>query len=228
MEPCSCAAVEDKTWKIDCAKVKVVQDAYDALVAENCSASEAACKASKTCPVNYRILQAHHDHCPHDTIPEAIEKNFHDFEDTCKEVGCAIVRQFEKGAPECPKVDCDDKKAQQAAVDGLVGCETTCTSADCTGSFKKVHAFHDTCDADDLITAIEKDIHTYEDACAEASECNAVPSAFDPNVCEEGHGGSGEANHDDHDDHDDHKPGSSAALTVAGHAVAAATAIWML
>jgi len=188
-EPCSCQAEEDG-WTIDCtdAGVVKVQTAFAELEADGCDASEAACDADSHCQVNYRILQAHHDHCPHDTLPEELEKHFHDFEDTCKEHGCVIARQFVEDSEECPTVDCENQVAMQSAADALVGCETDCTSTKCSLAFKTVHSFHDFCEHEDLENtagnAIEKNIHDYEDVCSEESACNVVPQVFDPNICD--------------------------------------------
>lgn len=186
-EPCSCMAAADG-FKIDCDDVAAVETAFDALKADGCSASEEVCDAKASCQKNYRILQSHHDHCPHDTLSTAIEQEYHDFEEACNEHGCLIVRKFVEGVETCPTVDCENQVAMQAAADALVGCETDCTSAKCSLAFKTVHAFHDDCTHEDLDNdagaAIEHEIHEFEEVCSEESGCNVVPEAFDPNICD--------------------------------------------
>ena len=84
----------------------------------------------------------------------------------------------------CPTVDCSNRVAQQAAVDGLAGCESDCSSTSCVDAYTRVVSFHDTCDEDDLIADIEHEIHEFEEVCEDAT-CNTSTEAFDANVCDE-------------------------------------------
>jgi hypothetical protein len=185
-EPCSCMAQKDG-FKIDCSDLPAVQTAFDALVTDKCSASEAVCDASAACQKNYRILQSHHDHCPHDTLTKAMEQQYHAFEGACNEHGCVIARKFVDGKAVCPKVTCTDQAGMTAASAGLVGCDKDCSSATCVESFGLVHSFHDDCTHDDLDNTagagIEHDIHEFEEVCSSVAACNVVPEVFDPNNC---------------------------------------------
>jgi len=185
-EPCSCMAQKDG-FKIDCDDLPSVQAAFDALEKDGCDASEKACDASAACQKNYRILQSHHDHCPHDTLTKEMEQHYHDFEGACNEHGCVIARKFVVGKAVCPKVDCAKQADMTTASAGLVGCEKDCSSDKCKESFGLVHSFHDDCTHEQLDNtpgaAIEHDIHEFEEVCSGVAACNVVPEAFDPNNC---------------------------------------------
>ena len=189
MEPCGCAAAEDG-WTIDCSNVAAVKAAYDHLVEDDCGASEDACEADAHCHANYRIVQAHHDHCPQDTLPLSMEQSFHQFEEACGEGGCVVARQFDADAAACAEVHCDhkDDMAEAVATLGSADCANDCSTAECSAAFQQVTAFHDTCSQAELDgSGVEAALHTYEDTCSGVAACNTATEAFDPNTCDEDH-----------------------------------------
>lgn len=233
-EPCGCASTEDG-WTIDCTNMTTIQAAYDELVADKCGASEAACDADTHCQSAYRVVQAHHDHCPPSTLPTEMEQAFHTYETACAEHGCLVGRQFAKGAAKCPAVECEDNKVNMtAAVTAMAGCDTDCSSAACIAAFQQVHSFHDSCHAEDLTDGIETGLHKYEDACADKAACNTVDTAFDANECDEDHtvtGGDqhtakkaddGHEGHDHGDHHDEDGDGDDPDKVTAAQKEAAA------
>jgi len=188
-EKCACVAKE-MGMSISCDGAKeAVQKAMEYL-----EAPENQCKQDEKCAKEYFILQAHHDFCPHDVLPEAAENVLHDFEGSYED--CFIVRQFQENLSACPAVDCSDSAAFVVAADNLeANCTTACDSSECVASFQTILAGHDTCDEKDLPTSVEKALHNLEETC-EAYLCNTSDKPYDPNTetCED---------HDDHDDHDD-------------------------
>ena len=79
----------------DCGNQQVAEEAYNALVSENCGNN---C-TSASCGSNYRIIRGYHDLCSEDAIPIDIEKGIHDLETPCEAFGCnAVNESFE---PEC-------------------------------------------------------------------------------------------------------------------------------
>merc|ERR1719354_243033 len=93
-EECVCIS-EEMGWPIDCSNQKIMQAAYDLLIQNNCDKN---CH-SHVCQDNFYIVQAHHDRCLDDQVPEDIEKGFHDFEDRCDD--CRIARLYDPSLPMC-------------------------------------------------------------------------------------------------------------------------------
>ena len=87
---CACEA-EELGFKIDCSDTAAMLEALTFLNANSCVTD---C-SSEECEKNYYIVQAHHDFCPEENIPEAIEDGFHDFDESC--VACGIARGFVEG-----------------------------------------------------------------------------------------------------------------------------------
>jgi hypothetical protein len=164
------------------------------LVADGCADIKVCGGTDATaleCQDHYRVVQAHHDHCAHDTLSEEIEKAFHTYEDACSAGGCAIIRQYDASLPQCPTVDCSKQAGMTAAVTAIEECASDCTSTACTDAFKTIVAFHDTCDEDDLIAEIEHELHEFEDVCE--ANCNVgtaeqwESAGYNPNACDEDH-----------------------------------------
>jgi hypothetical protein len=216
-EPCGCVA-EEQGWTVDCSDSAAIDTAWAALATEGCAASMEACEDKATdCAKNFAIVQAHHDHCDHDDVPQAVEQGYHTYEDVCKDNKCEIGRQYNANKAACPTVDCSDKVAQQAAVDALDAndCNTACTG-DCATNFKLVVAFHDACEEDDLIDAIEHELHEFEESCEEEF-CNSVSGPFDPMDVK--------CDHDDHGSGDDHGEDGSAGRAISNVLLVAAAAM---
>jgi len=144
------------------------------------------CNSSDACPGHYLVLQAHHDYCPHDVLPEAAEKVLHDFEDVYED--CWIPRQYDPELQNCPEVQCDDSDLFTKAAETLesAGCSSACDSDECKTAIQTILMGHDTCDEDALPIVVEKALHDYEDAC-EAVLCNSGTTTYDPSKesCEE-------------------------------------------
>merc|ERR1711881_585002 len=103
------------------------------------------------CVHNYHVMQAHHDHCLHDSLPKGIEKALHDYEHFYDD--CFVKRQFNPELSTCPEVDCSDATAMTKAIATLqAGCTTTqaCADATCSAAIKTVLAVHDLCSESDL------------------------------------------------------------------------------
>ena len=164
---CVCIA-EDHGWKVDCSNQAVMQAAFNLLQQYNCGTN---C-ASDVCQDNFYIVQAHHDRCLEDDVPEEIEKDFHDYEDAC--IDCEIARQYDPTLPACPPADCSDDSDAITAYNTLVAdnCQNDCTSTDCVNSYRIVRSFHDNCEEDDIPESIERGIHDFEESCS-AANCNA-------------------------------------------------------
>merc|ERR1712087_584728 len=122
---CACEA-EEFGFKIDCADKTTMETSLEKIKSLKCDED-----CSKDgCEVPWLIVQTHHDYCPEEDMPEAVEDGFHDFDSVCTH--CKIARQFTEGAPECPKPNCDDKSgdaAYEAMTDA--GCLNDCSSDTC-------------------------------------------------------------------------------------------------
>merc|ERR1719410_3120383 len=75
---CACEA-EEFGFSLNCNDTQAMIDALGVLRSEGCSSD---C-SSVECEKNYYIVQAHHDSCPQEGIPEEIEDGFHDFDQSC-------------------------------------------------------------------------------------------------------------------------------------------------
>jgi len=173
---CVCAG-HQRGWTLDCTNTAKITDAINALDAD------AACKAkdpSESCQSNYYYMQAHHDHCLHDQLPERIEKDLHDYEGFYDD--CFIKRQYDSDLEACPAVECSNQKALTEAVATLqAGCDTVakCAVKACADAVKVVLMSHDTCAESDLPNNLETALHDHEDPCA-AVLCNSADAPFDP------------------------------------------------
>jgi len=218
-ESCACAAKE-YGFRIDCSASAAMLDALTFLKNAGCASD---C-SSKACETSYLIVQAHHDYCPEDKIPQDVEDGFHDYDEQC--VACDISRSFVEGAPSCPAASCDSETGNNAYTALLdAGCQTDCSSTECRDLFFTLRVEHDLCPHDTLSRASEEGLHDLEEPCAEQL-CNVEGAETSAPVCEdddahEGHDHGGEDDHsDDHSDDMDKEAetGSSGAavLTAAG------------
>ena len=173
-ERCECVAKEEG-WKIDCDTTTPITTAqtYLTTAANDCKKKD----ASPTCCTNYHIVQSHHDHCTHEQVPASLETTLHDYENFYDD--CEVARQFDADLLKCPTVDCSTAKVDLATVTDDMqtnNCNTACTGA-CITLFRKVLMAHDSCEEDELPSAIEKTLHAYEESC-EDQFCNSVTEAF--------------------------------------------------
>ena len=58
-----------------------------------------ACKTDSKCQTAFFVIQAHHDHCKHDTLTTEEEKAMHAYETYC--TNCQIYRAFAEGNKDC-------------------------------------------------------------------------------------------------------------------------------
>ena len=198
---CACEA-EELGWAINCADTVAMTDALDFLATNGCATD---C-SSEGCEKNFYIVQAHHDFCPEENIPEDIEDNFHDYDEIC--TLCEIRRQFVEGAPDCPAPSCEDQSGNEAYTSLMAqGCNLDCSSTECQSLFHVLLITHDACEHDVLSTAAEQGYHDLERACVNAV-CNDVSGVLaDPLVClddHDDHGDEHDDHGDEHDEHDDH------------------------
>jgi hypothetical protein len=189
-ETCGCASQEaDHPFTIDCTDTATIRTAGQTLLACNsgipaASACQDAVATDPTCQIAFFVIQAHHDHCPHDTLTTAEESLFHDWESSC--LGCSIARQYDSSRAMCPTVDCSNTSAAEtnhatlaaSCTSGGVCCQTTATQE----AFHVILAYHDLCDHSDVPQYVEVAVHDYEAAC-EAYFCNAVSAPFDATAC---------------------------------------------
>jgi len=173
---CVCQAKENN-WKLDCTNKAKIENAVAELD------KNSACKAAdppKDCIDHYYVMQAHHDHCLHDSLPTDIEKKLHAYEHFYSD--CFVKRQFDPDLTVCPKVDCNDATAMTQAIATLqAGCTTSaaCADSECAKAVKIVLMAHDTCSEDLLPNNLETALHDHEEPC-EAQLCNTAEEAFDP------------------------------------------------
>ena len=151
----------------------------------NAVCKTAAGKNNAQCVSNYYIVQAHHDHCAHEDMPLLVETKIHDYESFYED--CEIRRQFDSDLDACPTIDCNNILTDMGNIVtemSEANCDTTCSSATCKEKYQKMLTAHDTCEEDELPTALETTLHDYEEAC-EANLCNTSPAAFtlDTSVC---------------------------------------------
>ena len=145
----------------------------------------AAGEDNAQCVSNYYIMQAHHDHCAHEDMPQEVETEMHHFESFYED--CEIRRQYDSDLDACPTIDCNNILTDMGNIVtemSEANCDTTCSSATCKEKYQKMLMAHDTCEEDQLPTALERTLHDYEEAC-EANLCNTSPAAFtlDTSVC---------------------------------------------
>ena len=112
-EPCGCVAKEPGfTIKCDTAKTTVTA-AVKYLQDNVCEVK----KNDTACQKNFAILNAHHDHCDHDDLPQTAELAIHSYED--KFTSCSIKRQFNPKVALCPAVNCTKMDAMNEALKEL-------------------------------------------------------------------------------------------------------------
>jgi len=164
--------------------------------------------SSPECTKNYLIVQAHHDYCPEDIIPQGIEDGFHDYDEQC--VACDIDRIATEGAVDCPMENCDDNSGNDAYASMIdAGCATDCSSDVCKEHYFTLRVTHDRCEHDTLSRSSEEGLHDMEVSCV-MHVCNVVVGAEDEQlVCED------DDVHDGHDHgEDDHSSGDEEAKTL--------------
>eukprot|EP00588_Corethron_pennatum_P005516 CAMPEP_0194292360 /NCGR_PEP_ID=MMETSP0169-20130528/45462_1 /TAXON_ID=218684 /ORGANISM="Corethron pennatum, Strain L29A3" /LENGTH=373 /DNA_ID=CAMNT_0039040519 /DNA_START=17 /DNA_END=1138 /DNA_ORIENTATION=+ len=179
-EPCACMA-EEHDFTIDCKDTAGMLNSLTELKTRTCATN---C-SSPECVKHYYVIQAHHDYCPEEDIPEEIEDGFHDYDQGCTH--CAIKRLFTEGAPSCPIPNCEDNSGNEAYVSMMDNnCLTDCSTDVCREHYFMLRAAHDSCDHDVLSTASEKGLHDMEVPCA-AQLCNQAIGDDNQLVCEAPH-----------------------------------------
>ncbi len=118
-------------------------------------------------------------------MPLEVETELHHFESFYED--CEIRRQFDSDLDACPAIDCANILTDMGSIVTEMSeenCNTDCSSDTCNTKYQKMLMAHDTCEEDQLPTALETTLHDYEEAC-EANLCNASPAAFtlDTSVC---------------------------------------------
>ncbi|CAJ1934629.1 unnamed protein product [Cylindrotheca closterium] len=193
---CACDAIT-YDFDIDCANTQAMTDALARLQAGQCASN---CN-NFACEKDWLIVQTHHDHCPEDGIPVAIENGFHDYDGVCS--SCDIVRQEIPGAPQCPTVNCTDGSGNLAFQRLLTkSCNSQCSETDCKDDWLTLRVAHDFCENGALSQSSEEGLHALEEPCANF-QCN-LPLDQIANTLECSPEDLKQA-HDDHgDDHADH------------------------
>jgi hypothetical protein len=189
---CGCESQEaDHPFAIDCTDTVTIRAAGVTLAScgggvPSSAVCEDAVPTDPTCQIAFFVIQAHHDHCPHDTLTTAEENLFHDWEAYC--IGCAVARQYDPTLAACPAVDCTNTTAAEVALETvlLVSCipgVSCCNTVTEQAAFHLMMSYHDQCEHDQVPIEVENAVHDYEVQC-EAHFCNAVSATFDPTVCE--------------------------------------------
>lgn len=179
---CGCIASQSG-WKIDCANVAFVNSSLAYLQGNACDSSK--CKTDSGCKRAFYVINAHHDFCFEDDLPETIELGVHTFESFCDQ--CKILRKFRTGIPVCETPQCSNPNLAIDAMNYLLtnNCTADCAKLQCPQQYKVVRAFHDICDPNDIPEKVEDQLHDVESFC-EPQSCNAASAPFDPNVCVSG------------------------------------------
>lgn len=220
-EKCACMA-EELGFAMDCSDTAAMLEALMVLKSSGCQSD---C-SSPECEKNWYIVQAHHDYCDEDDMPNEIEDDFHDFDEVCE--SCDIQRAFIEGAPMCPTPNCADDSGNEAYVSLVENdCASDCAPDACRDAFFLLVATHDNCDHDTLSVAAEEGLHDFEDVCT-MHTCNSG-DGIDQLVCDEDHDDEDDHGHGDHG-HDDEDgkmstSGGASAVGVIGAGSTVATAI---
>jgi hypothetical protein len=170
---------------INCATAGATTTAALNYLETNAVCKTAAGEDNAQCVSNYYVMQAHHDHCAHEDMPLTVETKIHDYESFYED--CEIRRQFDSDLLACPTIDCNNILTDMGNIVtemSEANCNTDCSSATCKEKYQKMLMAHDTCEEDQLPTALEKTLHDLEEAC-ENNLCNTSPAVFtlDTSVC---------------------------------------------
>jgi hypothetical protein len=186
---CACEQTGDFPFTIDCSAVEVIR----AAMADIGTCEKSTCKTNKKCQTAFFIIQAHHDHCDHDTLTYEEEAAMHDFETSC--TNCQIYRKYEPGNVDCHFMPaeaqpyCADPSTSVHAMNVLSdectkGASGTCCESEVTkGAFATIVAYHDLCDPSDVPQEVEMAFHDYEKPCANHF-CNMIGAEYDGTKCE--------------------------------------------
>lgn len=176
---CGCVA-KQQGWTINCANVAFVNASLNFLEGNACNSAK--CKTDAGCRQAFFIVNAHHDYCFEDDLPEAIEIAVHKFETFCDQ--CKVLRKYNPSLPVCPAPTCSSPDTAISAMAFLLAnnCTQHCNTTACASNYKTVRAFHDLCAESDIPESVEDGIHDVEGPCEQES-CNAASAPFDPNSC---------------------------------------------
>jgi hypothetical protein len=164
---CSCDAIVFG-FTIDCENTQAMTDALARLQSGGCASN---CH-TESCEKDWLMVLSHHDHCPMDSLPIAVENGFHDYDRVCNT--CDIVRKEIPNAPTCPLVDCVDNGGNEAYERLLTkncNLKFQCTENNCKDDYLTLKMVHDTCGHDVLSQAAEEGLHALDEPC-EAFQCN--------------------------------------------------------
>jgi hypothetical protein len=165
-ENCACVA-EDYGFDIDCTASQVLLDALVSLESNNCNID---C-SSQLCESNFYIVQAHHDFCLHNEVPDPVEESFHIYESTCKE--CKILRKRDPSLTNCPSPVCDGRGDEAYLTLLANDCFSDCSTSVCASAYQVLRSEHDSCADGTMGLTSESGIHDAEDIC-KAFNCNTL------------------------------------------------------
>lgn len=171
-EECVCIAAE-QGWTIDCSNMDPVTTAISYL--EN-TASCATTSHTEECEKQYYIMQSHHDHCPHESMDESMDRAIHDFEHLYED--CEISRAHDPDLDMCPDVTCSAASVELGDARATLtanNCNNDCSSAACKTLFHKLVKAHDTCEEDELPTTLEITLHDFEESCTLCNSYSQTP-----------------------------------------------------
>merc|ERR1719506_2481100 len=147
------------------------------------------CDNNDDCKKNFAIVEAHHDFCLHDDVPQDVEIGFHDLEEACGEKGarahCYIGRLPDPDHEKCDLVPCPEDGGPQVDAIGATlndnNCSANCATATCTDAFRTLRVLHDLCgftdDSDDhsghdhdhsghrRMQDVDAELHRFEEPC---------------------------------------------------------------
>jgi len=193
-ETCGCEQSGDYPFVIDCTDTDTIRQAMTDL--SSCPKTT-ACKTDSKCQTAFFVIQAHHDHCKHDTLTTEEEKAMHAYETYC--TNCQIYRAFAEGNKDCffmpdkAEEKCAELVADPTVVNtALSNLESECTKgetgkcceSDLTkGAFATIVTYHDLCDPSDVPENVENAFHDYEHGC-EDHFCNMIDAIYDGTKCD--------------------------------------------
>jgi len=172
---CACQALA-YNFDIDCSDQTNMNQAIADLEANACLEE---CNSDHICRKNFLIIQAHHDYCLHEEVPEILETSIHIYENVCSEVHCDIKMKNDPNSRKCPPVDCETKVGDDAwQIMVANNCKDDCSTSDCGNNFRIIKAVHDKCPRDTLSTVVEIAYHDVDEAC-DAFGCNLASADDD-------------------------------------------------
>lgn len=166
MESCACALERtNQTISCDANNEKLLQS-MEILQTNDCGGS---C-LNALCQNAFFLIQAHHDYCFFNELPNSLSTIFHSFETKCTD--CHILRKYNPALLSCPQPNCDNDSGKVAfELLNSNDCKSDCSNPDCSDSFQYLRAVYDICPDGTLDLIAELAVNDYDAPCA-PYDCN--------------------------------------------------------